>query len=202
MTTFYMVRHGETIWNQMQRLQGWLDSPLTATGIAQAEKLCEALRDVPFTAAYSSSSGRAMETMRIVLGQRSLSIVEEDGLREIFLGNWQGETVEDIIAVDELSYSNYLYAPEKFQPTHTESFEAVTERALQVLLAVAEREPNGTILIVSHAVTIKCLLNAVLGRELASLWAEPFIHGTSVTTIERVEQQWLVKEIGNITHLD
>ena len=37
MTTFFLVRHGETEWNVERRIQGWADSPLTSLGLAQAE---------------------------------------------------------------------------------------------------------------------------------------------------------------------
>ncbi len=53
-----------------------------------------------------------------------------------------------------------------------------------------------------HAVTIKCIINAILQRSISELWAAPpYIHGTSVTVIERQGQQWLVKDIGNLHHL-
>ncbi|XRD26583.1 histidine phosphatase family protein [Lysinibacillus fusiformis] len=42
MTTFYLVRHGETQWNQEQRLQGWLDSPLTDNGREAYHKITAA----------------------------------------------------------------------------------------------------------------------------------------------------------------
>lgn len=37
--TLYLVRHGETKWNSLDRLQGNKDSPLTAVGIQQASVL-------------------------------------------------------------------------------------------------------------------------------------------------------------------
>ncbi|OXS75034.1 phosphoglycerate mutase [Lysinibacillus sp. KCTC 33748] len=200
MTTFYLVRHGETMWNKEQRLQGWLDSPLSKNGILHAEKLRDHLKNINFTAAYSSSSGRAKETMQILLADRQLPIYDEDNLREIFLGDWQGKTVEDIV-ISFPDYELYTDYPGQFVATHTESFGTVTERAIFTLKKIAEKYPENHVLIVSHAVTIKCIINAILGRSVDQLWAEPFINGTSVTIIEKVDQQWLVQEIGNIQHL-
>ncbi len=200
-TTFYLVRHGETMWNKEHRLQGWLDSPLSEDGILQAEKLREHIKDLSFVAAFSSSSGRAKETMHILVGDRQLPIYYEDDLREIFLGEWQGRTVEDIMATNRFDYELYTDYPAQFIATHTESFGALTERAMFTLKKIEEIYHDDNVLIVSHAVTIKCIINAILGRSIAQLWAAPFINGTSVTIIERVEQQWHVKEIGNIQHL-
>ena len=46
----YLFRHGETVWNAERRAQGYLDSPLTPLGEAQAramgERLAAELRDV------------------------------------------------------------------------------------------------------------------------------------------------------------
>ncbi|MFC9541586.1 histidine phosphatase family protein [Lysinibacillus sp. NPDC056959] len=200
LTTFYLVRHGETMWNKEQRLQGWLDSPLSVNGILHAEKLRDHLKNINFTAAYSSSSGRAKETMQILLADRQLPVYDEENLREIFLGDWQGKKVEDIV-IAHPDYELYTDYPGQFVATHTESFGMVTERAMFTLKKIAEKYPENTVLIVSHAVTIKCIINAILGRRVDQLWTEPFINGTSVTIIEQVDQQWHVQEIGNIQHL-
>ncbi|KPN94687.1 histidine phosphatase family protein [Lysinibacillus sp. ZYM-1] len=201
MTTFYLVRHGETQWNQEQRLQGWLDSPLTDNGREAAVKLQQQLQSIPFSAAYSSSSGRAKETMDILTAHRQLPIYYEDNLREIFLGDWQGKKIEDILATHGLDYELYTKYPAQFLATHTESFGAVTERAMYTFKKIAEQHRDEPILIVSHAVTIKCMINAILQRNMSELWTAPYIHGTSVTVIERQGQQWVIKEIGNLHHL-
>ncbi|MEE3809145.1 MULTISPECIES: histidine phosphatase family protein [Lysinibacillus] len=201
MTTFYLVRHGETQWNQEQRLQGWLDSPLTENGRAAAERLHKQLQQIPFAAAYCSSSGRARETMAILTANRQLPIVYEDDLREIYLGEWQGHTIEEIMATNKLDYELYTNYPAQFIATHTESFGAVTERAMFTLKKIAAQYRDESILIVSHAVTIKCIINAILQHSISELWTAPYIHGTSVTVIERQAQQWLVQDIGNLHHL-
>lgn len=201
MTTFYLVRHGETQWNQEQRLQGWLDSPLTDNGREAAARLQQQLQSIPFAAAYSSSSGRAKETMDILTAQRQLPVYYEDNLREICLGNWQGKKIEDILLTDGLDYELYTKYPAQFMATHTESFGAVTERAMYTLKKIAEQHRDEHILIVSHAVTIKCMINAILQRNIGELWSAPYIHGTSVTVIEGQGQQWEIQEIGTLHHL-
>lgn len=200
-TTFYLVRHGETVWNKEHRLQGWLDSPLSENGILHAQKLGEQLKNIPFTAAYSSTSGRAKETLHYLTAGRKLAIHYEDDLREIFLGNWQGKTVEDIMAINHFDYELYTNYPAQFVATHTESFGEVTERAMYTLKNIAQRYPHEHILIVSHGVTIKCIINAILEHGIDQLWTAPYIEGTSVTIVERIEESWHVKVIGSTQHL-
>ncbi|OEC00791.1 phosphoglycerate mutase [Lysinibacillus sphaericus] len=201
MTTFYLVRHGETVWNKEHRLQGWLDSPLSENGILHAKKLGEQLKNIPFTAAYSSTSGRAKETLHYLTAGRKLAIHYEDDLREIFLGHWQGKTVENIMAINRFDYELYTNYPAQFVATHTESFGEVTERAMYTLKNIAQRYPHEHILIVSHGVTIKCIINAILERGIDQLWTAPHIEGTSMTIVERTEESWYVKVIGSTQHL-
>ena len=67
--TLYLTRHGKTMLNNTGRMQGWCDSPLTQDGAAVAEKLGQGLKKagIFFDAAYSSDSGRAIETADLVL---------------------------------------------------------------------------------------------------------------------------------------
>lgn len=201
MTMFYVVRHGETVWNKEHRLQGWLNSPLSTDGILNAKKLSEHLKEVPFAAAYCSSSERAKETLSYIVHDENMPIYYEDDLREIHLGNWQGMTIEDIQKNDRFEYEVYTSFPGQFIATHTESFGAVTERAMYVLKRIANQYPNDAILIVSHGVTIKCIVNAILGRSVNEIWAPPTIEDTSVTIVNVADDQWQVKEIGSTSHL-
>jgi broad specificity phosphatase PhoE len=61
-TTFLIVRHGETDWNVAGRLQGWRDSPLTANGRAQAAAVAARLAGEPIDALVASDLGRTRET--------------------------------------------------------------------------------------------------------------------------------------------
>ena len=65
--TLYITRHGKTMLNTSDRVQGWADSPLTEPGVTVARQLGKGLKGIPFGAAYSSDSGRAIETANLVL---------------------------------------------------------------------------------------------------------------------------------------
>ena len=57
MIELYITRHGETVWNTENRMQGTEDSPLTSKGIQNARSLGKALHDIEFTAILSSRAG-------------------------------------------------------------------------------------------------------------------------------------------------
>ena len=61
----YLMRHGQTVWNAEGRLQGRMDSPLTALGRAQARRQAQLVQGISATR-YASTAGRAVETARIV----------------------------------------------------------------------------------------------------------------------------------------
>ena len=65
--TLYMVRHGQTILNSYNRLQGWCDSPLTQKGINDAKSAGKHLADIKFDKAYHSDTTRAMRTCHFIL---------------------------------------------------------------------------------------------------------------------------------------
>jgi probable phosphoglycerate mutase len=95
--TFYVTRHGKTLFNTVERAQGWSDTPLTAPGVEVAVQLGKGLakKGVKFNAAWSSDSGRARETAHLALdnsGNGALALRESPNLRESGFGIFEGET--------------------------------------------------------------------------------------------------------------
>ena len=86
----FLFRHGETDWNRAGRLQGHTDTPLNATGLAQAEALTERLRPHRLDAVVSSDLARAWTTARIVAEGLGVPLIREPGLREAQIGEAEG----------------------------------------------------------------------------------------------------------------
>ena len=82
---FHYVRHGMTLFNKLGRMQGRCDSPLLEEGIRQAYEAKEALKDVPLSHAYCSSSERCVDTAAIVLEGRDVPITYTKKLKEMYL---------------------------------------------------------------------------------------------------------------------
>ncbi len=96
----YFARHGKTVLNNYDRVQGWVDSPLAAPGIETARYLGAGLKDIPFSRYYTSDAGRQRETMQIILqemGQPQAPVVELRGLREVFFGGFEGLPNADML---------------------------------------------------------------------------------------------------------
>ena len=93
----HLVRHGQTLFNRYNRLQGWSNSPLTAAGLDDAAHAGELLADVDFAAAYCSDTTRAQVTAERILdvneshGHMRPRLVCDMHFREQCYGYWEGQ---------------------------------------------------------------------------------------------------------------
>ena len=175
MVTFYIVRHGQTLLNQLDRAQGWADSPLTASGKQAAKELGKNLSSVKFQAAYTSDTHRAFDTARLLLKESGQSIIEirqDARLREWCLGNMEAEQNSIFIkTVSEWLGGVSFFEMNKRLPEvaaaikqhdttgMAESFEQICERLKSFFLSAGSSYPDGSnILIVSHAFLMKTLV--------------------------------------------
>ena len=98
--TMYVVRHGETILNMMDKVQGWSDGVLTEKGVTGAVNMGKGLRDVKFDAVYSSDLKRASITARRAMEQNRVTkkwtVKEIPELREVCFGIFEGSPNADM----------------------------------------------------------------------------------------------------------
>jgi 2,3-bisphosphoglycerate-dependent phosphoglycerate mutase len=160
--TLYLVRHGRTVYNAEERVQGWADSPLTDDGLAGVRRTAEHLRDRPFAAAWSSSAGRTLATAHEILRHHpEVALTSDDDLRELNFGDWETRpehelwaTVEPAAMFGDLLRGTFPGLPggessEVYLGRVRAGFARITERALAV---------GGDVLVVSHGVTLLAYL--------------------------------------------
>jgi 2,3-bisphosphoglycerate-dependent phosphoglycerate mutase len=149
-TTLLLVRHGETDWNAVGRLQGHTDRPLSDYGRRQARQLADALAAEELEAIYASDLARARETAEIVGERLGLPVVLDADLREKDWGTWEGLTPVERDRVEFLG----------------ESTEAHQKRILRALERIAERHPRGRVLVVTHGGSMRRVQTAALGMAM------------------------------------
>lgn len=181
MANLYIIRHGETEWNVENRMQGRLDSNLTDKGRVNAELLGKSLCDIEFKRILSSPSKRAVDTAKLVKGDRDIPIEEDKRLFEIHLGEWQGKTHKEIKGQFPENFDAYWNRPEEFINPHGENFQNVKDRVADFLTDIESLD--GNILIVTHGVVIKTLYLHCRKTPIKEIWNPPEIHGTSLTII-------------------
>lgn len=191
--TFYLVRHGETLFNVEGLMQGWSDSPLTENGIRVAENLSRGLADVPFVAAYSSTSERAMDTANIILKGRDIPLTRDQRLKEMNFGEWEGLPTKEIAA----KHPDLLTNSEVLKQVGGETTKEVVDRAKAALEQMAEQNnaKGGNVLVVSHGITIIDLALAIDPKSFDI--SEGGLPNSSVTTIEWKNGQFKVLKVGD-----
>ena len=153
MTDLYLVRHGETDWNRARRIQGLTDIPLNDTGREQARLTGSLLTRRPITRVFASPLVRARETAEIIA--RELGLPEPE-LRDAFVERDYG-------AAEGMGFHeiDVRYPPGTDVPGR-ESREAVAERVLPALQALAAEHP-GEALVVNSGIR---LLEQAIKRRL------------------------------------
>jgi broad specificity phosphatase PhoE len=161
--TIYIVRHGETEWNVINRMQGQLESPLTERGIGQAGETARKLKHIAFDAIFSSDLLRAKRTAEIIKLDRELEIVTKEVLRERACGRFDGKLIEEYRRETQHLFEQYKKLSEeeqwkfKFDGGY-ESDEELISRFITFLREAAIAYANKTILIVTHGGVIKTFL--------------------------------------------
>ena len=86
----YIVRHGETDWNRIHRVQGRTDIPLNDYGRRLARETAEGMKEVRFDLGYTSPLLRAKETAQIILADRGVPLYEDSRIEELSFGSYEG----------------------------------------------------------------------------------------------------------------
>ncbi|WP_163100799.1 histidine phosphatase family protein [Peribacillus alkalitolerans] len=200
MIKLFVTRHGETEWNLEKRMQGWKDSPLTQKGLQNARLLRDRLHDVQFSTVYSSPSKRAFQTAQTIVGETTEIRIEDD-LREIGMGDWEGQKQEDIQAAYPDAFHSFWNTPHLFETSNGETFQQLYNRVERFLHKLQHDHQEETVLVVTHTVFIKTLLVYCKGLPISKLWEPPYIYDTSLTILEWSEELTVVLE-GDIGHLE
>lgn len=200
-TTIYITRHGQTQWNVEKRMQGRQDSPLTKLGIRQATWLRDALKHVDFDAMYASPSPRARRTAEILRHQRERELALHNDLQEIHMGSWEGKTQQELRENHAASYTAFWETPHLYQPENGgESFHDVQSRVIPLMESLLMEHQGKTILIVTHTVTLKTIMNHFEKRSLAQLWHPPYIHPTALCKVVIEAEQPSIELHADISH--
>ena len=224
----YIVRHGKTMLNTTDRVQGWSDAVLTPAGIEVAEYLGAGLKEkkIKFSAAYSSDSGRSIQTADIVLektGQKAVPLKTDWRLREFNFGTYegdlnhtmwtdiaksQGKTLEEWQAagISPKDFANSVAALDKGRDPEglnwpAEDYETITKRlkaGIDEIVKESARKGGGNVLIVSHGLSITALVNT-LDPELN---VPAGLKNASVTKVIYKNGKYVIKEVGDMSFVE
>ncbi|BCW71315.1 fructose 1,6-bisphosphatase [Arthrobacter sp. NicSoilB8] len=160
LTTFALVRHGQTDWNAQRRLQGSTDIPLNDVGRGQARDAVALLSEGMWDAIVSSPLSRAAETADLIAAGLGLTVTRRvPELTERSFGPAEG-----LQAGPELEA---LRIPGGFRGA--ESDDEAANRGLAALEGLAGEFPGGRVLVVAHGTLLRVSLSRAIGRTLDSI---------------------------------
>ncbi len=167
MTDIVLIRHGETAWNAIKRLQGHLDIVLNAEGRRQAVALGQALSAEQFDAIYSSDLMRARQTAEQLAAGRGMPVHVDPGLRERCFGAFEGMLYADISERYPQAYVDWkARAIDARFPDGVyvaETLREFSQRAVDAIIGIASRHPNHKIALVTHGGVLECAYRAAQG---------------------------------------
>ncbi len=165
MIELVVVRHGETDWNRVRRLQGHTDIALNATGIEQAARLASALANASIAAIHASDLARARATAEPVAAGLGLPVQRDARLRERHYGVLEGRTFDEIVVSHPAEAERMRSRDAAHTMAGGESQETFFRRVVDAVTSIAAAEEaargsGATILIVTHGGVLDMLYRA------------------------------------------
>ncbi len=155
MTKLYLVRHGETVANKAQILQGHQGGELNDTGKAQAREVAEKMKDAPIDVFVASDLHRAIQTCAIIAAPHGVGeqdIVTTPLLRERDWGGFMGKYIPDLQDAE--------------WPDDVETLEHMKSRARNFLTWLKVTYPDKTVLAVGHGIINKAIQSVYLNKPM------------------------------------
>lgn len=200
MKKLYLLRHGQSEWNILNKVQGQQDTALTEKGIEQAKKAAKRLIGENIGAIYSSDLKRACDTANIVGKELGLEVTELCGIREIGFGVWEGLDLETIQRDHEEHYKCWRTEPHKLQLEGGETLQIVQDRALKDVNKLIEENPDKNVLLVSHGTALKTLILGLLDIDI-SKYSKITIGNTGLSIIEFREFSPVLQVLNDTNHV-
>lgn len=152
MTKIYLVRHGETIDNAKQILQGQTPGKLNEKGIDQAYKVAIQMKNMKIDAFVSSDLCRSIETCEIIARLHGMQVRTTPLLRERDWGSFTGKYIPAL--------------KDKVWPEDIETLEAMKLRAGKFLQWIKTEFTGKTVLAVGHGIINKAIQSVYTGKPM------------------------------------
>jgi len=155
MTTLYLVRHGETVDNVNQIMQGQTQGELTDNGIRQAEEVRDNMASLDFAAIIASDLKRSVDTARIIAEPHHMEVVQIPLLRERDWGGFTGRYIPELKG--------------EVWPDDIETLENLLSRAGEFIAYVKKTYPGKKVLAVGHGIMNKAIQAVYYGKQMSEV---------------------------------
>ncbi len=193
LTTIVLVRHGRTALTEARKISGGDgdDPDLSEVGVLDANAVATALgqigskgpwqRIAPISAIVSSPMKRAQQTAEVIAKQHGLKVTENENLREISFGDWDGLSHEEAQQKDSTLWQSWR-GSWSVSPPNGESLEVFDQRLQLARQQIAERHAGKTVVVVAHVMPIRGFLRWAFDAAAAAYW-RPQVAPCSISII-------------------
>ena len=193
LTTIVLVRHGRTALTEARKISGGDgdDPDLSEVGVLDANAVATALgqigskgpwqRIAPISAIVSSPMKRARQTAEVIAKQHGLKVTENENLREISFGDWDGLTHEEAQQKDSTLWQSWR-GSWSVSPPNGESLEVFDQRLQLARQQITERHAGKTVVVVAHVMPIRGFLGWAFDAAAAAYW-RPQVAPCSISII-------------------
>jgi probable phosphoglycerate mutase len=159
-TRLYVVRHGQTEWNAVGRLQGHSNSPLSAAGQEQVQQLAARFKSWPVAAIYSSDLGRAQESAAPIAEVCRCPVSIDARLRERCLGIFEGLTRLQASEQHPELYARHRSDDPEFTIPTGQSVHTYADQINGAVAEIAARHSGSSVVVVTHGGALGVLFRA------------------------------------------
>lgn len=218
MVKIYLVRHGKTMFNTIGRAQGWSDTPLTKEGQLGITELGLGFKinNIRFDRAYSSDSGRTLQTMNLILENsenKGITYTMDPRIREWCFGSmdgaYDGELFGGVLPrteafggrdIDSLTYEDIANGIMEVDTAGwAEPWSVLSERIIKGFTDLAQESENlgvENIVVVSHGMTIATFIHLIDPNQPRI----QLLDNGSVTEIDYKNGEFDILKIGDMSY--
>ncbi|MDP2943007.1 MAG: histidine phosphatase family protein [Candidatus Omnitrophota bacterium] len=197
----FLVRHGESVWNREQRIQGREDPGLSEKGQRQAKALARRLKKENVEIIYTSGLKRCVQTARMIAKETGASMKVSSGIEEIILGDWQGRTVEEVKKIYPKVYEAWLKAPSRANIPGWEGIRRFTKRVDSAFKSILNNNSASCICVVTHLGVIAAYLSRALDTDFDLLFRTIRMDNCGLSKFSHRDGRSVMQFINDTRHL-
>lgn len=197
----FIIRHGESVWNKQQRVQGREDPGLSASGKRQARSAARRLRKEGIKVIYASDLRRAAQTARIIARETGARLILYPEIEEIILGAWQGKTIEEVKRLYPKSYMAWLKAPSTARIPGWEGLPRFTRRIDRAFKYILSKNPDSSVCVVTHWGVIAAYLSSKMRTDFDRFFKTVRIDNCGINKVSFKNGKAIIQCINSTRHL-
>jgi broad specificity phosphatase PhoE len=170
MTRLYLVKTGQTTWEQQRRVESAVGEPLTDRGKQEIDEIGCELEDLHIKAVYAGVGEAESETAKLLAARLGLKLHSRKDLRELDYGLWQGLTAEEIKRRQPKVYRQWASAPGSVRPPDGETLLEVQQRLRSAARRIVKRHKGEAAVVVCRPVALGVLKCTLTKEPLDTLW--------------------------------